>query len=70
MEFDTNFVATILAIVVPLCIAVAYIVKLEMRVKHLEKDTSNEDPLSILKLRRAQGKISAEDFDIAKKQLE
>lgn len=59
-----------LVILVPLCIAVAFIVRLEMRVKQLEKDNSNDDPLATLKKRLAKGKITPEEFEQAKKKLE
>ena len=70
MELDTDFINTVLAIVIPLCIAVAYIVRLEMRVKQLEKNNSNDDPLTKLKQRFAEGKITPEEFEEAKKKLE
>lgn len=69
MTLDWSDVPILIAILVPFGGTIAYIVRLEMRVKQLEQ-SKNNNPLEILKKRLAEGKITPEEFEKRRKKIE
>lgn len=64
MTLDSTDIPVLLAILCPFGATIAYIVRLEMRVKQLEKPKNNgENPIAVLKMRLSKGEITLEEYE-------
>ena len=68
MTDELTNIAELIAIVGALVAPIIFIIRLDIRVKQLEK-SQNDESLSVLKIRLAKGEITEEEFNRLRKKL-